>query len=587
MKIHDITIGRRLALAFGALILLTLAILAIGIGRLQAVAAETDAMMQRPLAKERLVSDWYRTIHTSVRRTTAVARSADPSLAAFFAPENAAASQQSSAQQKELESLLETAEERALFATLAQHRQQYIAARDAIAAAKADGRAEDAERRFAQEFQPAGARYLESLQALLDLQRRQIDEAAARVHRVSEAGRLQLVALGVLALAVAAGLAVLVTRSITRPLRQAVEAARQVADGDLTHRTASPRGDEAGQLLRSLDAMSERLRAIVGEVRQGADAIALASTEIARGNLDLSGRTEQQASALQQTAASMEELAATVRQNADNARQANQLARSTSETAGHGGELVGRVVDTMGGIHASSRKVADIIGVIEGIAFQTNILALNAAVEAARAGDQGRGFAVVAGEVRGLAQRSAQAAKEIKGLIDASVLQVDAGHRLVDEAGTVMREVVAGVRRVSDLVGEIAAAGQEQTTGLEQINQAVGQMDHVTQQNAALVEEAAAATGSLESQSRQLARAVGVFRTGGAQAAPSAQAAPPAAAPARAPAVRPALGAGAPPRTLPPAPARPAARASAAATRPAPAPAAVRAGAADDDWESF
>ncbi len=288
--------------------------------------------------------------------------------------------------------------------------------------------------------------------------------------------------------------------------------AESVAGGDLTVRSGSAARDEMGQLLRALDAMAARLRDTVGQVRRGADGIALASSEIATGNLDLSSRTEEQASALQQTAASMEQMTATVRQNADNAAQADQLARSASEMAVRGGEVVGNVVTTMGGIHSASRKIVDIIGVIDSIAFQTNILALNAAVEAARAGEQGRGFAVVASEVRTLAQRSATAAKEIKALIDDSVNQVDAGNRLVEEAGTVIRDVVAGVRRVTDIVAEISAASQEQTSGLEQVNRAIAQMDQVTQQNAALVEEAAAATGSLEAQASQLVQAVAVFR---------------------------------------------------------------------------
>jgi methyl-accepting chemotaxis protein len=325
---------------------------------------------------------------------------------------------------------------------------------------------------------------------------------------------MQLAGLGGLAVLIAVALAVAITRSITTPLARAVHAVETVAAGDLTHRVRSDAQDETGQLLRALDGMGDQLRNVVGQVRQGADGVASASSQIASGNLDLSSRTEEQASALQQTAASMEQMTSTVRQNADNARTANQLAVSASELASRGGQVVDQVVGTMGDIHEASRKIVDIIGVIDAIAFQTNILALNAAVEAARAGEQGRGFAVVASEVRTLAQRSADAAKQIKDLITASVERVDAGHTLVEEAGVVMRDVVAGVRRVTDIVGEISAASQEQTQGLEQVQHAITQMDAVTQQNAALVEEAAAATRALEAQSVQLVQAMVHFQVG-------------------------------------------------------------------------
>ena len=272
--------------------------LAVGAWRLQGVAEETEAMMAKPLAKERLVSDWYRTIHTSVRRTTAVAKSADPSLATFFAAENTEASRQSTAQQKQLESLLETSEEKALFATLSQARQQYIAARDAVSKAKAADQAAEAERLFSTDFQPAGGRYLDSLQALLDQQRASINTAAATIRTGYERGSAQLLALGLAAIVAAIALAVVITRSITRPLHRAVSVAETVAGGDLTMHVGSSAQDETGQLLRALDAMGARLRDTVGQVRHGAESIALASSEIASGNLDLSSRTEEQASAL-------------------------------------------------------------------------------------------------------------------------------------------------------------------------------------------------------------------------------------------------------------------------------------------------
>ncbi|MFZ6771647.1 methyl-accepting chemotaxis protein [Undibacterium sp. SXout7W] len=307
-------------------------------------------------------------------------------------------------------------------------------------------------------------------------------------------------------------LGLILTRGISRSLSKAISVAETVASGDLTVQIDTSGKDEMGQLMLALQHMNDSLLKVVGEVRIGTDNIASASTEIATGNMDLSARTEQQAGALEETASSMEELTSTVRHNADNARQANQLAVSASEVASKGGEVVERVVETMDGINGSARKIVDIIAVIDGIAFQTNILALNAAVEAARAGEQGRGFAVVAAEVRNLAQRSASAAKEIKTLIDDSVEKVDHGSKLVSEAGATIREVVESVRRVTDVVSEITAASQEQTAGIDQINMAITHMDETTQQNAALVEQAAAAASSLQDQASNLAQVVSVFK---------------------------------------------------------------------------
>jgi methyl-accepting chemotaxis protein len=303
-----------------------------------------------------------------------------------------------------------------------------------------------------------------------------------------------------------------VSRSITKPLNTAVEFAQAVAAGDLTKQISVNGKDEVGQLLGAVGEMQTSLTKVLSNVRQNANSVALASAEIAQGNHDLSARTESQASALEETAASMEELSSQVKHNADNARQANQLASQASTVAAKGGEVVGRVVHTMKDINDSSRKIADIISVIDGIAFQTNILALNAAVEAARAGEQGRGFAVVASEVRSLAGRSAEAAKEIKSLINASVENVEQGTALVDEAGTTMTEVVSSIRRVSDLVGEISSASNEQSLGVAQVGEAVTHMDQATQQNAALVEEMAAAASSLKSQAQDLVQAVAVFQ---------------------------------------------------------------------------
>jgi methyl-accepting chemotaxis protein len=373
-----------------------------------------------------------------------------------------------------------------------------------------------------------------------------------------------MVSAALVAAIVAIVCAAYIARTITAPINEAVRMAQTVASGDLTSRIEVTTTEETGQLLQALKDMNTSLIRIVGQVRSGTDTIATASAQIATGNLDLSSRTEEQASSLEETASSMEELTSTVRQNADNARQANTLAANASSVAVRGGGVVSRVVETMDAINASSARVVDIISVIDGIAFQTNILALNAAVEAARAGEQGRGFAVVAGEVRTLAHRSAAAAKEIKALIGDSVSKVGEGSKLVSEAGLTMSDIVDSVQRVTDIMGEITMATQEQSSGIDQINMAVSQMDTVTQQNAALVEEAAAAAASLEDQAAKLAHVVSVFRLDETVARRA-----PAAAPAKRPAARPTIAAAAP---RPAAPAKPQAQRSAKAA---------------DDWEEF
>ncbi|MBF6630485.1 MAG: HAMP domain-containing protein [Comamonas sp.] len=329
-----------------------------------------------------------------------------------------------------------------------------------------------------------------------------------------DSARWTLSLLGLVAVLIALVMAWRITLSITTPMAQAVQVTQAVAAGNLNHPIEVTSNDETGQLLQALKHMNTSLSSIVGEVRHGSDAIATATSQIASGNLDLSSRTEEQASALEQTSAAMQELAGTVQQNYVSGKQAAELAESASQVAVRGGEVVGEVVHTMEAINTSSRKIADIIGIIDGIAFQTNILALNAAVEAARAGEQGRGFAVVASEVRSLAGRSAEAAKEIKGLITESVDNVSSGCTLVEKAGSTMDEIVVSVRRVADIMTEISEASQDQSMGIDQIKQAMMQMDTVTQQNAALVEEAAAAAQSLESQAQGLVGAVSVFHTG-------------------------------------------------------------------------
>jgi methyl-accepting chemotaxis protein len=368
-----------------------------------------------------------------------------------------------------------------------------------------------------------------------------------------------------------AGRGLMLTRKLVTSLKEAVKIAQTVAAGDLTSNIVITSKDETGQLLQALKEMNDSLAVIVGQVRSGTDTIASASDQIASGNLDLSSRTEQQASSLQETASSMEELTSTVQQNTANAQQANDLAASASDVALRGGAVVSQVIHTMGSIDESARKIVDIIAVIDGIAFQTNILALNAAVEAARAGEQGRGFAVVASEVRNLAQRSAAAAKEIKTLITNSVVQVDAGSKLVNQAGATMDEVVASVKRVTSIISEITTAGREQASGIAQINQAITQMDTVTQQNSALVEEAAAAASSMQDQAGTLAHLVSTFKINLAHVAKAT----------------PVKAAGIPARTVVSAP-RLKARATSPLLKVQPIKLAERAHAADGDgWETF
>ncbi|GJI88449.1 MULTISPECIES: methyl-accepting chemotaxis protein [Duganella] len=369
----------------------------------------------------------------------------------------------------------------------------------------------------------------------------------------------------VLSIGIGMALAMWVARIVSAPLREAVSLARGVADGDLTRSIDVRSACETGQLMQALKDMTSNLQGLVSQVRSGTDTIATASSQIASGNQDLSSRTEEQASSLEETASSMEELTSTVKQNADNARQANQLAQSASGIAVKGGDVVERVVVTMASINESSRKIVDIISVIDGIAFQTNILALNAAVEAARAGEQGRGFAVVASEVRNLAQRSAAAAKDIKQLIGDSVEKVDAGSQLVGQAGATMGEIVSSITRVTDIMSEITAASTEQSHGIEQVNTAIVQMDQVTQQNAALVEQAAAAAESMQEQAARLSEVVSVFKL---LASSTAQ---PPSAPRRKPAA---------------VPAKAVTRAATAVVRPA-LKNPVKQSVAGDDWETF
>jgi len=510
--LNNLSIGKRLAFGFAVTLALSIVIAAIGVWRLQQVAGATRHMMETPLAKERMISDWYSKIDSAVRRTTAIARSSDASLGAFFAEESKASSAASADLQKRIEPLISDADEKALWERVMEQRKAYIASRDKVAKLKTGGELEQANEVFEKSYQPAAAQYQALVQDLLTMQRGKIDAIGKDIDSISTTSRSLLTVLAALAVAFGAVCAYMLTKGITIPLSRAVDAARRVANGDLTGDIRVHGADETGQLLGALQDMNQALLNIVSEVRHGTDSISVASTQIAAGNQDLSARTEQQAASLEETASSMEELTSTVKQNADNARQANQLAGAAASVARKGGDVVAEVVGTMESIDASSRKIVDIITVIDSIAFQTNILALNAAVEAARAGEQGRGFAVVASEVRNLAQRSAAAAKEIKELIGDSVEKVNAGTRLVSDAGNTMQDIVSSVQRVSDIISEITAASAEQSSGIDEVYKAVGQMDQVTQQNAALVEEAAAAAEAMQNQASSLADVVSVFK---------------------------------------------------------------------------
>ena len=517
MNIRNLKIGVRLGAGFAVLLLMLAAGAALGLNRMATIRAHMEEIttvnnVQAGLATTMRVSVLDRMI--ALRNLVLLHEVVDIKAEVEHIQKQAAIYAQ--AEQK-LTSMFTSGPKTTVdqHALLGQVKEAASAAAPLIAKVVELGfadRAEEAAKVLIKDLPPSQFKWQNGLSGLIDLEHRLSNDYVADANRDYEIAQVTMLTLTVLAILLGIAIAWTITRGITRPINEAVRVARTVAAGDLTSQIVATQTDETGQLMQALREMNDSLLKIVGQVRNGADSMATASSQIAAGNQDLSSRTEQQASSLQQTAASMEELTSTVRHNADNALQANQLASQASSVAVHGGAVVAQVVDTMGSINASSRKIVDIIGVIDGIAFQTNILALNAAVEAARAGEQGRGFAVVASEVRALAQRSADAAKEIKHLIDDSVSKVERGSSQVSAAGKTMEEIVASVRRVTDIMAEIAAASQVQTLGIEQINQAVVQMDQVTQQNAALVEESAAAADSLQGQASQLLQSVGVFK---------------------------------------------------------------------------
>jgi methyl-accepting chemotaxis protein len=527
MNYKNLRIGHKLALSFGLLIALLLLLSALAASRVSNLSDEIALTTNDRYPKTALVHTIKDELNETARNMRNILLMTEAGAIAAEYKNIEESSGIIGASIDKLDKTITSAKGRADLAELVAVRQQFIAGRTQFLKLTKEEHKEEASAYLFASLRAVQLRYLDALDKLLAYQGQLMQEAGQASLDEARSTRILIISLAVAAILLSTLVGWLATRSITVPLDEALQVAQRVAEGDLTSVVSSTARDETGQLLQALGAMNHSLQSIVGDVRSGTDTIATASAQIASGNLDLSARTEQQASSLEETASAMEELTATVKQNADNARQANVLAASASDVAQKGGAVVAQVIETMVSIHASSKKIVDIIGVIDGIAFQTNILALNAAVEAARAGEQGRGFAVVASEVRNLAQRSAGAAKEIKLLIDDSVHKVDLGSKLVNQAGGTMDEVVSSVRRVTDIMIEISSASHEQETGIEQINMAIMEMDSVTQQNAALVEEAAAAAGLMEEQAAALAQVVSVFQlTPAAQASPAKRPAP-------------------------------------------------------------
>lgn len=513
-KLAQYKVSTRMIIMLSVIFILTIITTSVSMLRLKGLSDSFETMMDKPMTKYQMVNDWYGNSNASITRSTIISISTDTTLTQKFAEDAKNSTEIANKLQKDIDPLIVTKEARAAYDRILVVRQEFLKERKTVEKYKAEGNMDAAKKHFEEVYLPVAKEYRITLYELVKACQSHIKDKAKQARQTYEEGRNIVIVLSLITVLLGITLSVLITRSILKELggepAYAADITKLIASGNLSV-SVKTQADDKNSLLYNLEEMRKSLMEIVSEVRLSANSISNAAVEIAAGNQDLSSRTEEQASSLEETASSMEEITSTVRQNADSAKEAQALVSSTVNSANDGGKVVNEVVDMMNLIKGSSQKVVDIISVIDSIAFQTNILALNAAVEAARAGEQGRGFAVVASEVRNLAQRSAQAAKEIKVLIGDSVEKVGQGVVLANKAGTTISEVVSNVQSVSHIVNEISEASREQALGVEEVSKAVSQMDGVTQQNAALVEEAAAAADMLQQQTASLTQVVNKF----------------------------------------------------------------------------